>query len=94
MKACSSYPLTSPENLTDSCVRLDCLPKARWAEVVELSCGREATRRLVDMGIFVGAVLRVQRCAPLGGPVLVQVQGSLVALGRRLARQLTVRALR
>lgn len=74
-------------------IPLDALPKANRAEVVDLPPGRGARRQLGDLGIFVGAVLRMERSAPLGGPVLVKVQGTLVALGRRLAHRVLVRVL-
>lgn len=72
---------------------LDCLASGRRAEVLEVVGGCEACRRLGPLGIFPGAELRVRRAAPLGGPVLVEVGGSTVAIGRRLARRIRVRML-
>ncbi len=72
---------------------LDSLPKGSRAEVVELPSGRESTRRLAELGIVLGSVLQLQRSAPLGGPVMVNVQGGLVAIGRRLAQRIRVRIL-
>ena len=75
-------------------LRLDCLAQGSSAEVVELACGASALRRLGELGIVEGAILRVRRRAPFGGPVLVEVDGSVVALGRGLARRVIVRMLR
>jgi ferrous iron transport protein A len=72
---------------------LDAVPRARRAQLVRLCCDSLAIRKLAELGIVVGAILSLQRSAPLGGPVLVDVQGSQVALGRRLARQMLVRVL-
>ncbi len=83
----------SEEEKPAALIPLDALPKANRAEVVDLPPGRGARRQLGDLGIFVGAVLRKERSAPLGGPVLVRVQGTLVALGRRLAHRVLVRIL-
>lgn len=83
----------SPEALKPPFLRLDHLPKDTRAEIVELPRGLGASRRLADLGIFVGCVVRVERSAPLGGPVLVEVGGSLVALGRQLAGRVVVRIL-
>jgi len=80
----------SPEN---NHLSLDALPAESRAEVVDLHCSRHSARRLAQLGIVAGAVLRKQRSAPLGGPVLVEVQGSMVALGRRLAHRVFVRVL-
>lgn len=74
-------------------VRLDCQPEGCQAKVMELHCASVPAQRLAEMGVHVGAVLRVQRSAPLGGPLLIEVQGSLVALGRRLAHHVLTRTL-
>jgi ferrous iron transport protein A len=70
---------------------LDRVPECHWAEVVEVDGGQGANRRLAQLGILVGATVHVLRAAPLGGPVLVEVQGSTVAVGRGLARKVSVR---
>ena len=71
--------------------QLDRVPECRWAEVVEVSGDHGATRRLAHLGIHVGARVHVLRLAPLGGPILVEVSGSTVAVGRGLARKVSVR---
>jgi ferrous iron transport protein A len=70
---------------------LDRVPECRWAEVVEVDGGHGANRRLAHLGILVGAKVHVLRAAPLGGPVLVEVNGGTVAVGRGLARKVSVR---
>jgi Fe2+ transport system protein FeoA len=85
--------LQTEEDQNTSSIWLDTLPKASRAEVVRLLCDPPTIRRLADLGIVVGAVLSLHRSAPLGGPVVVGVQGSQVALGRQLARQMMVRIL-
>jgi DtxR family Mn-dependent transcriptional regulator len=42
-------------------------------------------RRLLDMGITIGAVLDVIKVAPLSGPVEVAIRGSKLAIGRDIA---------
>lgn len=74
-------------------VTLDNQPEGSRAKVTELRCGPTVSQRLAEIGVQVGAVLRVQRSAPLGGPLLVEVHGSLVALGRRLAHGVLTRTL-
>ena len=84
---------SKPQGPDDSCIRLDLLPKDHLAEVVELRSGHGATRKLAELGILVGARLQVKRSAPLGGPIMVEVQGTMVALGRRVAHRVLVRVL-
>lgn len=42
-------------------------------------------RRLLDMGITIGAKIRVMKVAPLKGPVEVSIRGSKLAIGRDIA---------
>jgi Fe2+ transport system protein FeoA len=73
-----------------------CLDRARAADrlqVVEITGGREISRLLSQLHIRVGAVLRVERAAPLGGPLLLECEGGTVIVGRRLAEHVRVRVL-
>jgi DtxR family Mn-dependent transcriptional regulator len=42
-------------------------------------------RRLLDMGITIGAMINVIKVAPLSGPVEVAIRGSKLAIGRDIA---------
>jgi len=55
--------------------------------------GRGVTRQLAQLGIRTGKLLTVQRVGPMGGPVLVESGGTTVAVGRGMARKVTVRLL-
>lgn len=48
------------------------------------------TARLARLGIVPGAEVVVVSRAPVGGPVLVEVNGARVALGRGVARKVVV----
>jgi ferrous iron transport protein A len=69
---------------------LDKLRTGRTAEVLELPGGTAADRQLTHRGIRPGAHVRVQRTAPLGGPVMIDVEGSSVAIARALAHRIFV----
>ena len=62
-------------------------------EVLQIVAGQSASRQLAQLGIRAGAKLAIQRRAPLGGPVLVESAGSTVAIGRGLARKVSVKIL-
>lgn len=49
-------------------------------------------RRLLDMGITIGAIISVIKIAPLCGPVEVAVRGSKLALGHDIATNVFVEA--
>jgi Fe2+ transport system protein FeoA len=72
---------------------LDRAPRSEWLEVVEVPPGRRASRSLGQVGVSVNGKLRVLSAAPLGGPILVDAGGATVAIGRSLARRITVRLL-
>jgi ferrous iron transport protein A len=69
------------------------VPTSQHAEVVTVEGGRGARRHLAQLGIQPGGVLLVVRSAPMGGPILVEVRGSTVAVGRGLACKIRVRLL-
>jgi Fe2+ transport system protein FeoA len=48
---------------------------------------------LAQLGSRAGATLTVRRSAPLGGPIMVESHGSLVAIGRGMARKVHVQTL-
>jgi Fe2+ transport system protein FeoA len=91
-QATRHHPRHGAERTADTC-SLDRAPGSRKAEVVEVLGGAVATRQLARLGILVGAILHIQRTAPLGGPVLVETRGGTVAVGRSIARKVLVRLL-
>lgn len=72
-------------------VSLDRAPRSEWVEVLDVPRGRRASLSLGQVGVCVNERLRVLNTAPMGGPVLVDAGGTTVAIGRSLARRITVR---
>ena len=70
---------------------LDQAVKSKEYEVVEIQGGWNARQRLNQMGIHVGDKVKVKRGGILGGPLLVQVHGLEVALGRGLSEKIKVK---
>jgi len=52
------------------------------ATVLRSGAGSEAGRRIAEMGITPGTVVRVERVAPLGDPIDVRVRGYHLGLRR------------
>ena len=69
---------------------LDRVEKDREARVIEIRGGWGIRQCLLQLGIHVGDNLRVKRSAIFKGPILVQVHGTDVALGRGMARHVDV----
>ena len=60
--------------------------------VAALEGGAALRVRLTQYGLFKGDLVRVLRAAPLRGPLLVEVNGREIALGRRVAEKILVEA--
>lgn len=69
---------------------LETAATGRSLRVSDVRGGREVRSRLATMGLLPGVVLQVVVRGPLGGPVLVEVDGTRLALGRGLASQVLV----
>jgi ferrous iron transport protein A len=67
-------------------------PQGQWMKVTALRGGSGLRTRLTQYGLFEGDCLRVLRAAPLRGPLLVEVNGREIALGRRVAEKIMVEA--
>ncbi len=62
----------------------------RPLRVSDIRGGHEIRSRLATLGLLPGVVVQVVVRGPLGGPVLVDVDGCRLAIGRGLARQVFV----
>jgi ferrous iron transport protein A len=71
-------------------VSLDRIEENRKARVIHVQGGRGIRGRLSDMGIHPGDLLAVRRYGALGGPILIEVHGFQVALGRGIASRILV----
>ena len=54
--------------------------------------GRGLRSKLMQYGLHKGDYIRLLRAAPLGGPLLVEVNGREIALGRGVAEKILVEA--
>lgn len=58
--------------------------------IIKVGGSGEIRRRLFDMGVVAGAVLEVQRVAPLGDPVQIRIKGYDLALRKEEARKIHI----
>jgi len=65
-------------------------PHREWLKVTGLSGGKNLRARLTQYGLFPGDCLRILRAAPMKGPLLVEVNGREIALGRGVAEKILV----
>jgi ferrous iron transport protein A len=69
---------------------LDQVEENKEARVVDVQGGWGVRRRLGQMGIHPGDRVTVLRYGALGGPILIEVHGFQVALGRGIASRILV----
>lgn len=62
----------------------------RPLRVASIDGGREVRSRLATMGVLPGAIVQIVTRGPWGGPVLVEVDGTRVALGHKVAEKVLV----
>jgi len=73
---------------------LDQVKPGYRVEIMDIAGGAGKYHRLLDMGITPGTEVVVMAVHPFRGPVVVQNQGSQIAIGRRIAHDITVRQLK
>lgn len=59
-------------------------------KVININSGWGLKRRLIDLGITQGMEIEVISWNPFGGPILLKVGGTHVAIGRGIARKIEV----
>jgi len=66
------------------------LDTGKVAKVKRLEGGTGFQRRMASLGIRVGKTIRKITSAPLRGPIVVEVDGARVAIGRGMAARVFV----
>ena len=74
----------------ENTVLLDQLRIGQPARIWKLELGPMAAQRLMEMGLTVGAEVRILRRAPLKYPVVVQARGSQLSLRKSVAKAIRV----
>ena len=69
-------------------MNLSNVPQGQRARLV--SVGGRLRSKLMQYGLCIGDDVRVLRCAPLGGPLLIEVNQREIALGRAVAEKILV----
>jgi ferrous iron transport protein A len=69
---------------------LDQVEENKKARVIDIQGGWGIRRRLEQMGIHPGDEVKVVRYGALKGPILIEIHGFQVALGRGIASRIIV----
>jgi len=71
-------------------ITLDQIYENRKSKVIDIQGGAGIRQRLGQMGIHPGDEIIILRYGALRGPILIEVHGSQVALGRGIASKIIV----
>lgn len=75
---------------TETATTLDRLAPGQRGKVLSLSGEPQIRRRLMDMGLTPGAEIEVEKLAPLGDPIEIEVRGYHLSLRKREAATIAV----
>jgi len=65
-------------------------PKGKTVRIIEYKGGKGVSLKLRQLGLTPGKEVKVLRHAPLGGPLMIDVEGRSIALGRGIAARIKV----
>lgn len=71
-------------------MKLDRLEPGKSARVIKIQRGAHAEQRLLEMGIVPGVEVVMLARHPFQGPVIIKLDNSRLALGRKLAGAIEV----
>jgi DtxR family Mn-dependent transcriptional regulator len=78
---------------TMTTARLKDLQPGRKGKVLKINARGETSKRIVEMGVIPGAVVEVERVAPLGDPIDIKVKGYHLSLRKEEAAGIEIEAL-
>lgn len=73
--------------------RLSDLKPGEKAKILAVQCEQSSRGRLLELGLLPGTEVRFIRRAPLGDPLLVELRGYALSLGKRDATMIAVSSL-
>jgi len=61
------------------------------AQIVKLKGGFGMQRHLISLGIVPGKIIHKITSQPMGGPIVIEIEGARIAVGRGIARRVIVK---
>jgi ferrous iron transport protein A len=74
-------------------VPLTTLQKGDSAKILKLDGGRQFLTKLRSMGVRETKILKIVALHPFGGPVVIEIDGRDVTIGRGIAERILVKVL-
>lgn len=70
---------------------LNNIKRNHYAMVIRTNLTGILKRRLIDMGITPGVIIKIKRTAPLGDPIEIQLRGYELSIRRSEAKKIIVK---
>lgn len=77
------------ENMSET--TLNNIKRNHYAMVIRTNLTGILKRRLIDMGITPGVIIKIKRTAPLGDPIEIQLRGYELSIRRSEAKKIIVK---
>jgi len=71
-------------------INLSELSNGKKAKIVGLNGGHGLRRKLRTIGIREGKLVKIVTTQPIGGPIVIDIEGEQVAIGRGMARKIMI----
>lgn len=72
-------------------ITLNNIKRNHYAMVIRTNLTGILKRRLIDMGITPGVIIKIKRTAPLGDPIEIQLRGYELSIRRSEAKKIIVK---
>lgn len=72
---------------------LDCLKVGRSAKVIQINNTGSIRRRLLDLGLIPGTIIKAELASPFQDPIAYQIRNALIAIRKEDSRNILVEEL-
>ncbi len=69
-------------------ISLDKLPVGKAGRVLKVNGAGDSITRLMEMGLVVGSLVKVERTSPFGCPIAIRLKGTYIAIRRLDAQEI------
>ena len=70
---------------------LSMLRKDEKAEIISLGISGSSRMQALEQGIMPGAEITIQGTAPMGDPIIIRINGTELAISKKLAEQIEIK---
>jgi ferrous iron transport protein A len=71
-------------------IKLSELTNGKKAKIISLDGGQDLRRKLRTIGIREGKLVKLVTAQPIGGPMVINIDGEQVAIGRGMAQKIMI----